>query len=92
MKSVVGECYESPSQLRFALTNYVVAKGWQLWFMKTDRHRVIVGCGKKYKKDTWPFRIYVVWKYNEHTFQVKSIRNIHLCARNYKFGCLASFN
>ncbi|XP_023738192.1 uncharacterized protein LOC111886191 [Lactuca sativa] len=92
MKPVVGECYESPAQLRFALTNYAVANGYQLWFMKSDRHRVIVRCGKIYKKDPCPFRVYAAWQYNERTFQIKSICDIHLCARNFNFGTLVSCN
>nr|KAJ0218978.1 hypothetical protein LSAT_V11C300142140 [Lactuca sativa] len=92
MKPVVGECDESPCQLRFALTNYAVANGYQLWVMKSDRHRVIARCGKIYKKDRCPFRVYVAWKYNERTFQIKSICNIHLCARNFNFGTLVSCN
>ncbi|CAI9300681.1 unnamed protein product [Lactuca saligna] len=39
MKPTVGKLYESPTQLRFALTNYVVANGYQLWFMKSDKSR-----------------------------------------------------
>ncbi|CAI9302433.1 unnamed protein product [Lactuca saligna] len=92
MKPVVGECYESPSQLRFALTNYAVANGYQLWFMKSDRHRVIARHGKIYKKDPYPFRVYAAWKYNERKFQIKSICDIHLCARNFNFRTLVSCN
>lgn len=51
MKPTVGELYESPAQLRFALTNYAVANGYQLWFMKSDKSRVIVRCGKKMQKN-----------------------------------------
>nr|KAJ0198923.1 hypothetical protein LSAT_V11C600306500 [Lactuca sativa] len=40
MKPTAGELYESPAQLRFALTNYVVANGYQLWFMKSDKSRI----------------------------------------------------
>ncbi|CAI9259680.1 unnamed protein product [Lactuca saligna] len=40
MKPTVGELYESPAQLRFALTNYAVANGYQLWFMKSDKSRI----------------------------------------------------
>nr|KAJ0213488.1 hypothetical protein LSAT_V11C400185940 [Lactuca sativa] len=79
MKHVVGECYGSPSQLRFALTNYAVANGYQLWFIKSDRHRVIA-------------IVYVAWKYNERTFQIKPICDIYLCARNFNFGTLVSCN
>ncbi|CAI9271321.1 unnamed protein product [Lactuca saligna] len=40
MKPTVSELYESPAQLRFALTNYAVANGYQLWFMKSDKSRI----------------------------------------------------
>ncbi|CAH1446636.1 unnamed protein product [Lactuca virosa] len=42
MKPTVGELYESPAQLRFALTNYAVANGYQLWFVKRDKSRETV--------------------------------------------------
>ncbi|CAI9273729.1 unnamed protein product [Lactuca saligna] len=92
MKPTVGELYESPAQLRFALTNYAVANGYQLWFMKSDKSRVIVRCGKKNAKKPCPFRIHASWKYNERTFQIKSMVETHLCARNYNFGHLVSCN
>ncbi|CAH1434822.1 unnamed protein product [Lactuca virosa] len=31
----LGDCYQSPAQLRFSLTNYVVHGGYQLYFEKT---------------------------------------------------------
>nr|KAJ0193117.1 hypothetical protein LSAT_V11C800413550 [Lactuca sativa] len=55
---------------------------------QSDMHRLIARCGKIYNKDPWPFRVYVAWKYNECTFHIKSICDIHLCAKNYNFGTL----
>ena len=51
MKPTLGELYESPDQLRFALTNYAVANGLQLWFKKSDKSRLIVACGRKGAKN-----------------------------------------
>nr|KAJ0197587.1 hypothetical protein LSAT_V11C700367560 [Lactuca sativa] len=43
-------------------------------------------------KKPCPFRVVAAWKYNERTFQIKSIVKTHLCARNYKFGSLVTSN
>ncbi|KAL4572632.1 hypothetical protein LXL04_019412 [Taraxacum kok-saghyz] len=90
MKPILGELYESPAQLRFALTNYAVSNGYQLCFMKSDKSRLLVRCGKPSDKRQCPFRIYASWKYNERTFKIKTMVDTHLCARNYKFGNLVS--
>ncbi|KAL4591054.1 hypothetical protein LXL04_004002 [Taraxacum kok-saghyz] len=90
MKPVLGELYESPTQLRFALTNYVVANGYQLCFMKSDKSKLLVRRGKPSDKRQCPFRIYASWKYNEHTFQIKTMVNTQLYAQNYEFGNLVS--
>lgn len=91
MRPVLGDCYESPEQLKFALTNYAVKNGYQLYFEKSDRIRVIAKCGK-HSQDALPcpFRVAAGWKYNERTFQIKSICDTHLCARNYSFGSLVT--
>lgn len=68
MKLSLGEFYESPAQLRFALTNYAVSQGYQLWFMKSDKSRLLVRYGKPNDKRQCPFKLYTSWKYNEHTF------------------------
>ncbi|KAL4560719.1 hypothetical protein LXL04_032873 [Taraxacum kok-saghyz] len=41
MRPVLEDCYESPEQLKFALTNYAVKNGYQLYFEKSDRIRII---------------------------------------------------
>ncbi|KAL4578699.1 hypothetical protein LXL04_014828 [Taraxacum kok-saghyz] len=37
----VGVEFRSPAQLKFALTNYAVRGGYQIYFEKSDRNRVI---------------------------------------------------
>ncbi|KAL4574138.1 hypothetical protein LXL04_020963 [Taraxacum kok-saghyz] len=50
---VLGDCYESPEQLKFALTNYVVRNRYQLYFKKSDGLRVIAKYGR-YCQDAQP--------------------------------------
>ncbi|GKC90688.1 hypothetical protein Tco_1151337 [Tanacetum coccineum] len=61
MERVLGMRYETPRELKFALTNFGVAHGYQLWFMNNDLKSVLVFyrrnvkegrcAGKKDKKD-----------------------------------------
>ncbi|XP_024985433.1 uncharacterized protein LOC112521035 [Cynara cardunculus var. scolymus] len=46
MKPKLGERYENPSQLKQCLTNYAVANGYQLQYVKNDSERLLVACGK----------------------------------------------
>ncbi|GKC52261.1 hypothetical protein Tco_1075006 [Tanacetum coccineum] len=46
MEPVLGMRYESAHQLKLALTNYGVAHGYQLWYMKNDWRSVLVYCGR----------------------------------------------
>nr|KAJ0227058.1 hypothetical protein LSAT_V11C100029720 [Lactuca sativa] len=92
----LGDCYESPAQLRFALTNYAVHGGYQLYFEKSDRVRVIAKCGSGTRdsndnnKMQCPFRVATGWKYNERTFHIKFCNEMHMCARNYHYGSLVT--
>ncbi|XP_023734539.1 uncharacterized protein LOC111882401 [Lactuca sativa] len=96
MRPRLGDCYESLAQLRFVLTNYAVHGGYQLYFEKSDRVRVIAKCGSGTRdindnnKIQCPFRVAARWKYNERTFQIKFCNEMHLCARNYHFGSLVT--
>ena len=58
MKPTEKEIYESPEQLRFALTNYAVANGYPLRFTRCDKKRIQVKCGKGEDGKTCPF---VLW-------------------------------
>ncbi|CAH1435250.1 unnamed protein product [Lactuca virosa] len=61
MRPQLGDCYESPAQLRFALTNYAIHGGYQLDFEKSDRVMVIAKCGSgksdNKKNVVSPFRV-----------------------------------
>lgn len=60
----LGECYESPAQLRFALTNHVVHNGYGIYFEKSDRLRVIARRGNNSSdKKPCPFRVATAWNY-----------------------------
>ncbi|KAL4576352.1 hypothetical protein LXL04_012444 [Taraxacum kok-saghyz] len=47
MKPILCDCYESPEQLKFALTNYAVKIGYQLYFEKSDKLRCNVSIFRK---------------------------------------------
>ncbi|GKE26294.1 hypothetical protein Tco_1441678 [Tanacetum coccineum] len=46
MEPILGMRYETLHQLKMALTNYGVAHGYQLWYMKNDWRQVLVYCGR----------------------------------------------
>lgn len=63
LKHEVGECYESLTKLRFALTNYDVHNGYQIYFENCDRVRIIARCGKNSNDPKpCPFRVATGWK------------------------------
>ncbi|GKA54066.1 hypothetical protein Tco_0753015 [Tanacetum coccineum] len=43
---VLGMRFEHPEQLKLCLTNYRVANGYQLWYKRNDRRKVLVYCGR----------------------------------------------
>nr|KAJ0220246.1 hypothetical protein LSAT_V11C200064680 [Lactuca sativa] len=63
MRPQLGDCYESPAQLMFDLTNYAVHRGYWLYFEKSDRVWVIAkfGSGIRDNNDNnkmqCPFRV-----------------------------------
>nr|GFA61357.1 F-box domain, leucine-rich repeat domain, L domain-like protein [Tanacetum cinerariifolium] len=46
MEPTLGMRYETPYQLKFALVNYDVAHGYQLWYMKNNWREVLVYGGR----------------------------------------------
>nr|GEZ75812.1 60S ribosomal protein L34 [Tanacetum cinerariifolium] len=46
MKPTLGLRFEHPEQLKDCLTNYGVANGYQLWYMRIDYRSLFVLCGK----------------------------------------------
>ncbi|GJZ80821.1 hypothetical protein Tco_0645815 [Tanacetum coccineum] len=46
IEPVLGIRFEHPEQLKLCLANYGVANGYQLWYKRNDRRKVLVYCGK----------------------------------------------
>ncbi|XP_024966158.1 uncharacterized protein LOC112506385 [Cynara cardunculus var. scolymus] len=90
IKRRLGERYENPSQLKQCLTNYAVANGYQLQYVKNDSERLLVACGKGKKDHTCPFRLWASWMQEEKSFQIKSINCKHIYSRDYSFGSLVT--
>ncbi|KAJ9547109.1 hypothetical protein OSB04_019652 [Centaurea solstitialis] len=90
MKPRLWEKYENPGQLRYCVTNYAIANGYQLYFAKNDNVRLLVKCGKrKDPNNTCPFKLFASWMNKEKTFQVKTLEETHTCERNYAHNQLA---
>ena len=90
MKPRLGEKYENPGQLRYCVTNYAIANGYQLYFAKNGNVRLLVKCGKsKDPNYTCPFKLFASWMNKEKTFQVKTLEETHTCERNYAHNQLA---
>ncbi|KAL4568723.1 hypothetical protein LXL04_024338 [Taraxacum kok-saghyz] len=86
MKPKLGDIFESPEQLKFCVANYVVAKGYEIYFSKSDSVRVVAKCGSRNKESTCLFRLHAGWMYKERSFQIKTMSEKHNCARSFKFG------
>ena len=89
MEPKVGDVFESPTQLKYCVTNYAVSRGYEIYFEKSDSKRIVAICGKKADKKC-PYRLYAAWMYNERTFQVKGLNPHHNCSRVFKFGSIVS--
>ena len=83
----LGMRFESPTQLKDMLCNYAVSKGYQLTFEKNDKKRLLVLCSK----GECPFRLWASWMSDEYSFQIKSLKEDHNCARNYKLGSIVNY-
>ncbi|CAI9303766.1 unnamed protein product [Lactuca saligna] len=81
MRSMLGERYESPHELKLCLTNYDVSKGFQIRFKKCDSVRLVAICGSDPEK--CPFVVRASWMTTERSFQVKKMIDIHKCVRNF---------
>ena len=84
---VLGMRFENPKQLKEMLCNYAVSNGYQLCFSKNDRTRLLVECCK----GSCPFRLWATWMSTENSFQIKSLKPDHQCARNFKIGAIVTF-
>ncbi|KAL7608557.1 hypothetical protein Lser_V15G12744 [Lactuca serriola] len=85
---ILGMKFESPKQLNNMFCNYDVANGYQLCFKKNDSKRLLVVCCK----GACPFRLWATWMRQEVSFQIKSLKIEHNCARNYKLGSIVTYS
>nr|KAJ0211097.1 hypothetical protein LSAT_V11C400226380 [Lactuca sativa] len=90
MEPKLGDVFETPTQLKFCVTNYAVNGGYQIYFQKSDNRRIVARCGKRHEDNKCPFRLYAAWMYNDRTFQVKAMNSEHLCSRVFKFGSIVT--
>nr|KAJ0192741.1 hypothetical protein LSAT_V11C800426100 [Lactuca sativa] len=79
-KLILGMRFKGPGQVNSMLCNYVVANGYQLT-------RLLVRCSK----GACTFRLWASWMSDEESFQIKSLKADHNCARNFKFGSLVTY-
>nr|KAJ0197285.1 hypothetical protein LSAT_V11C700374720 [Lactuca sativa] len=86
-KPILGMRFKGPRQVKSMLCNYAVANGYQLCFEKNDRTRLLVRCSK----GACTFRLWASWMSDEESFQIKSLKADHNCARNFKFGSLVTY-
>nr|KAJ0215458.1 hypothetical protein LSAT_V11C300133140 [Lactuca sativa] len=84
---ILGMRFKDLSQLKSMLCNYAVANGYQLCFEKNDRKRLLVKCCK----GECTFRLWASWMSYESSFQIKSLKPVHKCARNYKLGSMITY-
>jgi len=86
-KPILGMRFESPSKMKNMLCNYAVANGYQLCYVKNDSKRLLVNCCS----GECPFRLWGTWMSDEHSFQIKSLKGEHNCARNFKLGSIVNY-
>nr|KAJ0200676.1 hypothetical protein LSAT_V11C600320910 [Lactuca sativa] len=85
---ILGMRFKDPAQLKSMLCNYAVANGYQICFEKNDRKRLLVKC----YKGEFSFRLWASWMSDESSFQIKSLKLVHKCARNYKLGSMVTYS
>nr|KAJ0211232.1 hypothetical protein LSAT_V11C400184900 [Lactuca sativa] len=85
MKLELGMRFSSPSELKLSLSNYAVANGYDLYYEKTDKDRLLV-------KPQCPFRLCASWMKDDQTFQIKSLTEDHSCSRAFKLGSIVTYN
>ncbi|CAI9279777.1 unnamed protein product [Lactuca saligna] len=90
MKPRLGMKYSTTAELKYSLICYVVANGYDLWYEKNDKNRLLVRCCKG-KNQTCPFRSYASWMKEEHTFQIKSLITEHKCSMAFKLGSIVTY-
>nr|KAJ0203699.1 hypothetical protein LSAT_V11C500266550 [Lactuca sativa] len=85
-KPILRMRFKGTRQVKSMLCNYVVTNEYQLCFeKKNDTKRLLVRCSK----GTYTFRLWASWTSDEESFQIKSLKVYHNCARNFDFGSLS---
>nr|KAJ0211779.1 hypothetical protein LSAT_V11C400183140 [Lactuca sativa] len=79
-KPILGMRFKGPGQVKSMLCNYAVVNGYQMT-------RLLVRCSK----GACTFRLWASWMSDEESFQIKSLKADHNCARNFKFGSLVTY-
>nr|KAJ0208880.1 hypothetical protein LSAT_V11C400179400 [Lactuca sativa] len=90
MKPRLGMKYSTIAELKYSLICYDVANGYDMWYEKNDKTRLLFRCCKG-KNLTCPFRLYASWMKEEHTFQIKSLITEHKCSRAFKLGSIKTY-
>nr|KAJ0224806.1 hypothetical protein LSAT_V11C100035230 [Lactuca sativa] len=85
MKSELGMRFSSPAELKSSLSNYVVAHGYDLYYEKNDKDRLLE------KRPQCPFRLWASWMKVEQIFQIKSRREDHGYSRALKLGSIVTY-
>ncbi|XP_023758853.1 uncharacterized protein LOC111907317 [Lactuca sativa] len=92
MVPVLGMRFSDRYELKQMLTNYVVFKGYALWYEKNDSTRLLVRCCKnKEGKAACPFRLWATPMSSEYSFQIKSLIDEHNCCRQVNLGSIVTY-
>ncbi|KAJ9565641.1 hypothetical protein OSB04_001607 [Centaurea solstitialis] len=94
MKPQVCERYALAAELKTCLTNYAIANGLQLRYLKNTKKKLLVVCGpsKPGEERSCPWRLWASWMSTKKSFQVKTLHDEHRCGRNYRVGSLVNSN
>ncbi|XP_023731021.1 uncharacterized protein LOC111878749 [Lactuca sativa] len=90
MKPELCMRFSSPAELKSSLSNYAVAHGYDLYYEKNDKDRLLVKCCKG-KRPQCLFRLWASWMKYEQTFQIKSLREDHICSKAFKLGSIVTY-
>ncbi|KAL0283307.1 UNVERIFIED_CONTAM: hypothetical protein Sradi_7234100 [Sesamum radiatum] len=79
LEFVVGLTFENAQQYREVLRDWCVRKGYDIEFLKNENRRITVKC----KHEGCQWRIHASPILKGPTFQIKTIKGEHTCARTY---------
>nr|KAJ0212267.1 hypothetical protein LSAT_V11C400177520 [Lactuca sativa] len=90
MVPILGMKFSETDELKSLLSNYVVRYGYSLWYEKSDKKWLLAKCTKA-STHKCPFRLWATWMKDEHSFQIKSLKDNHNCSRSFKLGAIVSY-